>query len=100
MRPFLNALALFAILTSFQSCRKVIEIDLPPADSKVVVNSFFTDGDPIKVNLSKSIGVLDNIIPECKNATIILLINNLSFALVYNTYILNRLYACMFLSYN
>ena len=51
MRPFLNALALFAILTSFQSCRKVIEIDLPPADSKVVVNSFFTDGDPIKVNL-------------------------------------------------
>ena len=76
MRPFLNALALFAILISFQSCRKVIEIDLPPADSKVVVNSFFTDGDPIKVNLSKSIGVLDNIIPECKNATIILLINN------------------------
>lgn len=76
MRPFLNALALFAILTSFQSCRKVIEIDLPPADSKVVVNSFFTDGNPIKVHLSKSIGVLDNIIPECNNATIILLINN------------------------
>jgi len=76
MRPFLNALALFAILTSFQSCRKVIEIDLPPADSKVVVNSFFTDGNPIKVYLSKSIGVLDNIIPECNNATIILLINN------------------------
>jgi len=76
MRPFLNALALFAILTSFQSCRKVIEIDLPPADSKVVVNSFFTDGNPIKVYLSKSIGVLDNIIPGCNNATIILLINN------------------------
>jgi len=76
MRPFLNALALFAILTSFQSCRKVIEIDLPSADSKVVVNSFFTDGNPIKVYLSKSIGVLDNIILECNNATIILLINN------------------------
>ena len=76
MHPFLNTLALFAILTSFQSCRKVIEIDLPPADSKVVVNSFFTDGNPIKVHLSKSIGVLDNIIPECNNATIILLINN------------------------
>jgi len=76
MRHFLNVLALFAILTSFQSCRKVIEIDLPPADSKVVVNSFFTDGSPIKVHLSKSIGVLDNIIPECNNATVILLINN------------------------
>ena len=76
MRHFLIALSLFAILTSFQSCKKIIDIDLPPADSKVVVNSFFTDGSPIKVNLSKSIGVLDNIIPECNNATIILLINN------------------------
>lgn len=77
MRHFLIALSLFAILTSFQSCKKIIDIDLPPADSKVVVNSFFTDGSPIKVNLSKSIGVLDNIIPECNNATIILLINNI-----------------------
>ncbi|MGB8490487.1 MAG: DUF4249 domain-containing protein [Bacteroidales bacterium] len=76
MRPIFNAIALFAILTSFQSCKKVIEIDLPPADSKVVVNSFFTDGSPIKVHLSKSIGVLDNAIPECNNATVILMINN------------------------
>ena len=77
MRHFLIALSLFAILTSFQSCKKIIDIDLPPADSKVVVNSFCTDGSPIKVNLSKSIGVLDNIIAECNNATIILLINNI-----------------------
>ncbi len=76
MRPFLNALALFTVLTSFQSCKKVIDIDLPRADSKVVVNSFFTDGSPIKVHLSKSIGVLDNIIPACDNATIILFIND------------------------
>ncbi|NSW93775.1 MAG: DUF4249 domain-containing protein [Bacteroidales bacterium] len=76
MRPFLNALALFVILTFVQSCTKVIEIDLPPADSKVVVNSFFTDGNPIKVHLSKSIGILDNIIPECDSAAVILLVNN------------------------
>ncbi len=76
MRPFLYPLALFAVLTSFQSCKKVIEIDLPPTDAKVVVNSFFTDDSPIKVHLSKSIGVLDNSIPECNDATVILLINN------------------------
>lgn len=76
MRPFLNALALFAIFTSFQSCKKVIDIDLPPADSKVVVNSFFTDGRPVKVHLSKSIGVLDDGFPGCNDATVVLLINN------------------------
>lgn len=76
MRPFVIALVLFAILTSFQSCKKIIEIDLPPADSKVVDNSFFTDGSPIKVHLSKSIGVLDYGFPECNDATVVLLINN------------------------
>ncbi len=76
MRYFFNALALFAALTSFQSCKKVIDIDLPPTDSKVVVNSFFTDGNPIKIHLSKSIGILDNVIPECNDANIILLKEN------------------------
>jgi uncharacterized protein DUF4249 len=76
MRPFLKILILIVILTSFKSCTKVIEIDLPPTDSKVVVNSFFTDGNQIKVHLSKSISVLDNAIPDCKDATIILLKDN------------------------
>jgi hypothetical protein len=76
MRPFLIALALFTVIASFQSCKKVIDIDLPPADSKVVVNSFFTDGSPIKVHLSKSIGVLDDGFPGCNDATVVLLINN------------------------
>jgi hypothetical protein len=76
MPPFLKILILIAILTSFQSCKKVIEINLPPTDSKVVVNSFFTDGNQIKVHLSKSISVLDNAFPDCKDATIILLKDN------------------------
>jgi hypothetical protein len=54
----------------------VIEIDLPPIDSKIVVNSFFTDGNKIKVHLSKSLNVLDNAIPDCNDATIILLKEN------------------------
>jgi len=76
MRLFLKTIVLIAILTSFQSCKKVIDIDLPPTDSKVVVNSFFTDGSPIKVHLSKSIAVLENAIPECNDATIVLLKDN------------------------
>jgi hypothetical protein len=76
MLPFFKILIFIVILTSFQSCTKVIEIDLPPADSKIVVNSLFTDGKQIKVHLSKSISVLDNSIPECNDATIILLKDN------------------------
>lgn len=77
MRPFLNALALFALLTSFQACKKIIDIDLPPTDSKVVVNSLFTDNSPIKIHVSKSIGVLENIFPECTDATVVLRENNI-----------------------
>jgi hypothetical protein len=77
MRSILNALALFAVLTSFQSCKKVIEIDLPPTDTKVVVNSFFTENSRIKVHLSNSIGILENLIPECNDATVILRENNI-----------------------
>jgi hypothetical protein len=55
---------------------KVIEIELPPTDSKIVVNSFFTDSNKIKVHLSKSISVLDNAIPDCNNAIIELLKEN------------------------
>jgi hypothetical protein len=76
MRKFLNVLALFALLASIQSCKKIIEIDLPPADSKIVVNSFFTEGSPLKVHLSESVGALDNEIPECSDATVILLGDN------------------------
>ena len=76
MRLFLYILALFAVLISLHSCKKVIDIDLPPADSKVVVNSFFTDGSPIQLHLSKSIGILDDGFPECNDATVVLLVNN------------------------
>ena len=70
MRLYIKTIVLITILTSFQSCKKVIDIDLPPTDSKVVVNSFFTEDSQIKVHLSKSIGILDNIIPECTDATV------------------------------
>jgi hypothetical protein len=55
----------------------VIEIELPITDPKIVVNSFFTDNSPIKIHLSKSIGILENIFPECTDATVILRENNI-----------------------
>jgi hypothetical protein len=67
---------LIVILTSFHSCKKVIEIDLPPGDSKIVVNSFITDGHFVRVHLSKSISVLENAIPDCNDATVVLFKDN------------------------
>jgi hypothetical protein len=50
----------------------VIDIELPATDPKIVVNSFFTGNSQIKVHLSKSIGILENITPECTDATVIM----------------------------
>ena len=71
-----NVLCSIVLISSILSCKKVVEIELPPADPKIVVNSFFTENSLIKVYLSKSIGILENIIPECTDATVILMQNN------------------------
>jgi len=84
MRYFLKYFTPFVILFSILSCQKVIEIDPPPADSKVVVNSFFTNGSQIKVHLSKSIGILENGFPECNDATVVLLINDVKTDTLYS----------------
>jgi hypothetical protein len=70
MQHILKTLIFFVIISSLPSCKKVIDIELPATDPKIVVNSFFTENSRIKVHLSKSIGILDNIIPECADATV------------------------------
>ena len=50
----------------------MIDIELPPTDPKIVVNSFFTEGSRIKAHISKSIGILENFIPVCTDATVVL----------------------------
>lgn len=77
MRQFLKSLILFVLISSLGSCRKVVDIELPATDPKIVVNSFFTENSRIKANLSKSFGILENIIPECSDATVILRENNI-----------------------
>jgi hypothetical protein len=77
MWHFLKTLIFFVLISTLPSCKKVIDIELPATDPKIVVNSFFTENSRIKVHLSKSIGILENIIPECTDATVILRENNI-----------------------
>jgi len=77
MQHIIKTLIFFVIISSLPSCKKVIDIELPATDPKIVVNSFFTEDSQIKIHLSKSIGILDNIIPECTDATVIMRENNI-----------------------
>ncbi len=76
MRHFLIFLTFYVLISSL-SCKKEIDIELPETDAKIVVNSYFTDNSRIKVHLSNSIGILENIIPECTDATVILRESNI-----------------------
>ena len=72
MQHFLKILILFVLISSLSSCKKVIDIELPATDPKIVVNSFFTDNSRIKVHLSKSIGILESAAPDITDASVLL----------------------------
>ncbi len=76
MRSLLKFSFYLVFLIIIQACTKIIDIDLPEHDEKIIVNSIFTDGRRIKVHLTKSISVLEDSIPLCENAFIQLLENN------------------------
>lgn len=76
MRVLLSYLICSIIFTLSPSCTKIIDIDLPEHKEKIIVNSFFTSGKPLKVHLSKSISVLEDSIPLYDNALIKLLQDN------------------------
>jgi len=76
MRSFLRYSFYLIFLIIIQACTKIIDIDIPEHEEKIIVNSFFTDGRPVKVHLTKSISVLEDSIPLCENAFIQLLENN------------------------
>jgi hypothetical protein len=61
----------------------VIDIDLPATGPRIVVNSFFTHNSPMKIHISKSIGILENNTPECTDATIIVRENGLNIDTMY-----------------
>lgn len=71
MRHLFRIFIALLIPASIISCKKVIDLELPYTDPRIVVNSFFTDNSPIKVHLSESLGILKNNFPECTDASVI-----------------------------
>lgn len=54
---------LFCILIAgimISSCEKILDVDLPDSDRRIVINSIFNTDSVFEVNLSKSLHVLDN----------------------------------------
>jgi hypothetical protein len=53
-------LSLAILLTVISSCSKVIDVSLPDRERKIVINGLATVGEPLRINLSKSLSVLEN----------------------------------------
>ncbi|MBU0764328.1 MAG: DUF4249 domain-containing protein [Bacteroidetes bacterium] len=73
----LSYILILSILLSC-SCRKVIEMDIPDKDKKIVLNCILQPDTTVSIHLSKSIGILDNDseIESLNNAVIRLYENN------------------------
>lgn len=65
-----------AFLISCTFCTKVIEIDIPSHDPALVVNSLFTDGQRIRVHLSKTASAFDYSTPTVENGLVRLFCND------------------------
>ena len=63
-------------LFSCTFCTKVIEIDIPSHDPALVVNSLFTDGQRIRVHLSKTASAFDYSTPTVENGLVRLFCND------------------------
>lgn len=71
MHQFIKIITFFFVLSSFLSCKKVIDIELPETEPKIVVNSFFTENSRIKVHLSESIGPVGGAPPDITDALVV-----------------------------
>ena len=61
---------LIIIILISAACTKTIDIDLPDHESKLVINSLFTRGERIAVNISRSTSIIGGIPPGVSGATI------------------------------
>ncbi len=61
---------LLLLITFSISCTKTIDIDLPDHESKLVINSLFTRGERIAVNISRSTSIIGGIPPGVFGASI------------------------------
>ena len=69
-------IALFVIVILVQSCTKIIEIDIPANEPRLVVNSLFTDGHRFKVHLSNTASAFDYTTPVVEDGLIRLFCND------------------------
>jgi hypothetical protein len=85
MKRSANILVTVVFLISCTFCTKIIEIDIPSHEPKLVVNSLFTDGQRIKVHLSKTTPVFEFSTPIIENGLIRLFKNDEEIdTLIYN----------------
>lgn len=63
-------LVLLILLSATISCTKTIDIDLPEHESKLVINSLFTRGERIAVNISQSTSILGGTPPGVFGASV------------------------------
>ncbi len=76
MKRSANILLYSVMLICCATCTKIIEIDFPTHEPKLVVNSLFTDGQRIRVHLSKSASAFDYSTPTVENGLVRLFCND------------------------
>ncbi len=76
MKRSVNILLYSVILICCATCTKIIEIDFPEHEPKLVVNSLFTDGQRIRVHLSKTASAFDYSTPTVENGLVRLFCND------------------------
>ncbi|MFA9391598.1 MAG: DUF4249 domain-containing protein [Prolixibacteraceae bacterium] len=65
------------------ACIKPVDIELPVHESKLVINSFLSYGDSIKVHVSKSVGQMEYLQPSLSLATVVVKTGSLSDTLLF-----------------
>lgn len=76
MKSPANILLYSVLLIICTFCTKIIEIDIAPHESRVVVNSLFTDGNRFRVHLSKTASAFDYSTPTVEDGLVRLFCND------------------------
>ena len=76
MRGFVYILLFSVLLVSCTFCTRIVDIDIPPHEPKLVVNSLFTDGQRIRVHLGKTVSAFEYSTPTVQNGLVRLFCND------------------------
>jgi len=76
MKKNVNIILCSVLLASCQFCTRIVDIDIPQHEPRLVVNSLFTDGHRIRVHLSKTASAFDASTPVVEDGLIRLFCND------------------------